>query len=176
MKDINETPDEPIESPENQPEAAETAQDAPQDTEAVEVAEGANDSDLVRSLRSESRNRKEKLRSAEERIADLEAEVADHRKHRLEQTIAELASPLGGGIKRAMASPLDLLDFADASTLLDDAGRPDPDKIGEAIDGLLARKPHLAYRWGSMDGGVRTAPSVAPSLGSLIGRVARGDR
>lgn len=157
------------------PDAPETPQDAPQGDEAAEPAEDADEAELVRSLRSESRSRKEKVRALETKLSELETELAEHRRFRVEAAVAEAAGTGPDAINRSMENPSDLLDHVDPATLVDDAGRPDAEKIGAAIDDLLERKPHLRRRWGSADGGTRSTPIQQPeSLGALIGAAARG--
>jgi hypothetical protein len=137
-------------------------------------ADEPDDNDLVRSLRAESRKRKERAQAAEERLAALEAELADHRRYRLEQTITEIASTQPN---RLLANPMDLLDLnrlINPDDLLNDDGTPSPEKIEAAIADLLARKPHLRAT-GGFDGGFKPGPTLSPSLGSLIGRAARGE-
>jgi hypothetical protein len=59
-----------------------------------------------------------------------------------------------------LADPADLLDGADTTTLLDDDGAPDPEKVKTAVTELLTRKPHYAKRIsGDVGQGARPGPA-----------------
>ncbi len=163
----------PDEADASAPVAAQAPQDGPQAAEQAEPAEDAADTALVRSLRLESRGRKDRVRALESRIAELEQEVGDHRTYRLDHAVREA----NAGRPRRLADVSDLFVFSSAADLLDDNGAPDPNKIQAALDQLIDKKPHLVQRTSGWDGGLRgsTVPPPAPSLGGLIGAAARGE-
>jgi hypothetical protein len=100
-----------------------------------------------------------------------EAELTELREYRMRVELERHAAP-------RMANVEDLLTFRDAAELLDDAGRPDPERIRAAVDGLLRERPYLGPRprTGSGDGGSCGA-AVEPTLtiGGAIRRAARGE-
>lgn len=134
------------------------------------------DAEYVRKLRSEAAARRREAKEASERVTAQDAELGELRAWRLERTIADVSGSLGNP---SLADPSDLLTYADPATLVDDEGKADPEKIKDAIAELVERKPHLRAgfgqqggAWGGSEGG--TNPVPPPSLGSLIGKAARG--
>jgi hypothetical protein len=77
-------------------------------------------------------------------VENLRAEAAEHRVKgkRADALAARLVTSLAASTGR-LADPSDLPYDA---ALLDDDGMPDGDKVTEAVEALLAAKPHLASR------------------------------
>lgn len=153
-------------------EAATTAPEAPEEEPAT------YDAAYVRKLRSEAATRRREVKEAEERLTAKEAELDELRAWRLERSIVDANVPPMG--MPQLADPSDLLAYTDAAILVDDAGKADPERIKAAIAALLERKPHLRAgygrqggAWGGSEGGTNTVPP--PSLGTLVGRAARGE-
>jgi len=164
-------PDEPAAEPTTTiQEAGTTSPEAPEEELAQFTPE------YVRKLRSEAAARRREAKEGQERMASMEAELSEMRAWRLERTIADVSGSLG---MPSLADPSDLLTYNDATTLVDDEGKADPEKIKSAIAELVERKPHLRAghgqqggAWGGSEGGSNPVPP--PSLGSLIGKAARG--
>lgn len=92
-------------------------------------------------------------------VGKLRDEAAKHRREKkaladrlLDTTVKSSAVDL--------ADPADLLVYVDRADLLDEDGLPDPEKIVEAQNSLLEKKPHLRTRdaRGDIDQGGRGKP------------------
>lgn len=148
-------------------------------TEAPEAEPATFTPEYVRGLRREASERRRAAKEAEERVAAQETELAELRAWRLDRAIVD-ANVGTMGMQR-LADPSDLMTFTDRAELVDDAGQPDPARISAAIEALIKRKPHLAAGFGRMGGAWDGSaggsnPTPQPSLGELVGRVARGER
>ncbi len=155
------------------PDAPTTAPEAPEEEQAQFSAE------YVKSLRSEAAARRREAKEGQERMAAQDAELGELRAWRLERTIHDVNTGAMG--VPSLADPSDLMTFTDPAALVDDEGKADPEKIKSAIAELVERKPHLRRghgqqggAWGGSEGG--TNPVPPPSLGTLVGRAARGER
>ncbi len=152
-------------------EPEEPAPQAP--TPPVETEEATFDAQYVARLRSEAAQRRREVKAAEERISTMAAELEVFRESAFKRALVDV----NVGQRRRLVDTNDLLTFTDRSELVDDDGRPDPAKITAAIEGLIATKPHLAMPTGTVTRGVQGGSFVqpAPSLGSMLGAVARGE-
>ncbi len=154
-------------------------QDAPTTApEAPEEEPATFDTEYVKKLRSEAAARRREVKEGAERMASMEVELGELRAWRLDRAIVDVSGSLG---TPSLADPSDLLTYADPAELVDDAGRADPARIAAAIAALIQRKPHLRAghgqqggAWGGSEGGANLVPP--PSLGTLVGRAARGER
>lgn len=88
---------------------------------------------------------------------------------RADQLAVRLVTAMAGQTNR-LADPTDL---PYDPGLLDDDGMPDPDKVAEAIEQLLARKPHLASRR-PQDSNVGQGAQAQPDTFSLADLLRRG--
>jgi len=150
------------------------SQEAPTpDADAPETEEATFDAEYVKKLRSEAAARRREVKEGQERVTALEAELVELREAAFRRTLTDANAQR----RQRLADPEDLLVFGDRSFLVDDAGLPDPARIEAAIGELLGRKPHLAAPTGTVTRGVQGSSFVqpAPSLGSMLGRAARGE-
>ena len=100
--------------------------------------------EYVEQLRKENADRRKRAEELEGRNAKLVAELLR-------------AEVVADG---RLADPADLFDGADTTTLLDDDGAPDPEKVKTAVTELLTRKPHYAKRIsGDVGQGARPGPA-----------------
>lgn len=149
------------------------ANDPPEPREPHHEREGAP-SDDVSALRHEAASRRRALRQAEaEHAAEITAVEAerDQLRQRVDQHERAAVERLAGGR---------LHDAADlwASTTLDDlrdpeTGEVDANAIGQAVDDLIARKPHLARPMpptADLHAGPRQTVPRPPSLGEAMKR------
>jgi len=141
--------------------------------EAPEEEPATFDASYVRGLRSEAAARRREVKEGQERVTALEAELVDLRESAFKRALVDV----NVGQRRRLADPEDLLVFGDRAALVADDGKPDPVRIEAAIGELLGRKPHLAAPTGTVTRGVQGGSFVqpAPSLGSMLGRAARGE-
>lgn len=167
------------ESAADTPTTTEPVQEAPTpDADGPEEEPATFDAEYVRKLRSEAAQRRREVKEAEERLTAQGAELAELRAWRLERSIVDgNTTPMG---VPQLADPSDLLAYTDAATLVDEAGKADPERIKAAIAALIERKPHLRAghgrqggAWDGSEGGSNPVPQ--PSLGTLVGRAARGE-
>jgi hypothetical protein len=140
-------------------------------TEAPEAEPATFDADYVKKLRSEAAQRRREAKEATERLTAQEAELAELREARLQRAVADV----NAGRMSPLADVSDIWIFADPATFLDDAGKPDPQRIEAAIADVVQRKPHLVAPVPTITRGVQVGPPPPPpSIGALIGRAARG--
>ncbi len=65
---------------------------------------------------------------------------------------------------RALASGADLWSLGtDLAAQLDDDGRPNPGRVAEAVDAVLAARPHWRRTYGSADGGAGRGAAPEPT-------------
>lgn len=85
------------------------------------------------------------------------------------QRADSLAAALVTELARATGKLADATDLPFAEALLVD-GMPDPEKVAEAVEDLLARKPHLGDRrpTGSVDQGARAGADNVSDLGAIL--------
>jgi len=154
-------------TPPESPGAPGSANDPPEPREAHHEREGAP-SDDVSALRHEAASRRRALRQAEAKITAVEAE-RDQLRQRVDQHERAAVERLAGGR---------LHDAADlwASTTLDDlrdeeTGEVDANAIRQAVDDLIARKPHLARpmpETADLHAGPRQTVPQQPSFGAAM--------
>jgi hypothetical protein len=104
-----------------------------------------------------------------EYVQKLRDEAAGHRvkAKRADGLVAALVTAQAA-LTGKMADPTDLPYDEE---MLDDDGVPDPDKVLDAVEDLLRRKPHLAARRPRGDVGQGARPEVAEEgLASLLRR------
>ncbi|WP_137873440.1 hypothetical protein [Rhodococcus sp. Q] len=115
---------------------------------------------------------------AQKIIRDLRSEAAQHRQDATEAQAERdtLREELSGihtkaaldGLKDKLADPEDLGRYVDTATLVDDNGKPDPDKYADAATALVTERPHLgiakppAGRSGNPVGGARPHAASTP--------------
>lgn len=147
-----------------------TGGDDDQDDGGPDASVFGEHADYITSLRSESAERRRKLREAEERLT---AEQAAHRTTHGRLVSLEIEAAAAG----ILHDPSDLLVNITAADILDGDGRPDPEKIRTAARGLVERKPHLAPRKtvpaGDVDQGARP-PAPEPFDFAAVLRKAAG--
>jgi len=138
----------------------------------------------LRKARNEARNLRERLHKAEPKAAEAEerSKSAEQKVDELNATLKAEAEGLRNRLVaetvRASAAqkftdPGDAVAFLDMTTLLDDDLEPDPVAIGDALDDLLERKPHLAKadpkpRPPAANRSQGTSGNPAPSIDSQI--------
>ena len=141
--------DEPSEahgSHQDETEEQEATQTAPEETEPDTFSK-----EYVQQLRAEAAEARTKAK----RVETLEARL-------LEANIIQVATGV-------LADPWDLLLHAPRAELVDDGGLPDADKIKDAAQALVQRKPHLADRRpvGAVDQGARRETETVDLAGML---------
>ena len=143
------------------------------DAEKPEAESATFDASYVRGLRSEAAAHRRKATEAGARLTAMEVELGELREARLHRAVSD-----ANATRRArLADVSDLWTFTDTADLVGEDGAPDPERIEAAIEGLIATKPHLAIASGSPMRGVMPGrvPVAQPSLGSMLGRAARGE-
>ena len=124
--------------------------------EALPDEQGRFDEQYVRQLRSESAQRRIRVR-------ELEVEVAELRADRDQRVLVD-------AIGDRMADPEDLARFVDVEGLRGDDGRLDPERIVAAVDELLAARPHPRKHrsYGDAEQGARIGPPPVRGMGETL--------
>ena len=143
------------------------------DADVPEEEPATFDASYVRGLRSEAAAHRRKATEAGARLTAMEVELGELREARLHRAVSD-----ANATRRArLADVSDLWTFTDTADLVGEDGAPDPERIEAAIAELVLRKPHLAISPGAPTRGVMPGgrPVAQPSLGSMLGAVARGE-
>lgn len=117
------------------------------------------DAPYVRKLRAEAARHRKAATTAEAELVELRAD-RDRR-------------ALGDLTRGRLADPDDFARFVQLDELRAEGGKYDPAKVVEALDGLLARKPHLRPRHASPALGARPLPQTAQTPGEILSEALR---
>lgn len=111
----------------------------------------------IKRLREEAGKRRHQVRQLQTENSQLRERVEASDRAEVERLVGD-----------RLVDPADLWTSVELSSLRDDEGQVDREKVSEAVSALVERKPHFAPAPTNFNGGVRTPLPQPTSFGAVL--------